>query len=91
MADFMMVMMGEASRGVWDSYIKKLIDTGKFRGGSALGRGTSVSKNTADGESTVTGFIRLVAADLDEARTLLEGNPLYEAGGTIELLEEVQE
>ncbi len=89
MADFVMVMMGSASKGDWDTYIEKLIASGGFRGGSSLGNGVAVVKGAEDSECTITGFMRLSADSLDEARELLEGNPLYEAGGRVELLEEV--
>jgi hypothetical protein len=89
MADFMMVMMGTASVGDWETYIGTLIESGKFRGGSSLGRGVSVCKDKIDGECTITGYIRFVAEDLEEAKLLLAGNPLYEAGGCVELLEEI--
>ena len=89
MAQFVMVMMGSASSGDWDSYIDRLIQSGSFRGGSSLGRGARISKDGSDGDCSVTGYMRLEVADLDEARKLVAGNPLYEAGGYIELLEEI--
>ena len=33
----------------------------------------------------LTGYIRVQAESLADARRLLEGNPVYEAGGTIEI------
>lgn len=89
MAQYVMIMMGSASSGDWDTYIGKLIESGGFRGGSSLGRGARICRGRGDGECSITGYIRLEAADLAEARQLIEGNPLYEAGGTIELLEEI--
>ena len=91
MADFVMVMMGSASKGDWDTYIEKLIASGKFRGGSSLGKGIAAVKGSEESECTVTGYIRLAASSLDDVKELLEGNPLYEAGGRIELLEEIPE
>jgi hypothetical protein len=44
MPDDMMVMLGSASAGDWDGYIKKLIASGKFRGGSSLGNGILMTK-----------------------------------------------
>jgi hypothetical protein len=35
----------------------------------------------------VTGFLRIRAASLDEAASFLAGNPVFEAGGTVELRE----
>jgi hypothetical protein len=34
-----------------------------------------------------SGYIRVQASDLDAARELVAGNPVYEAGGTIEVRE----
>ncbi|MEE4281074.1 MAG: hypothetical protein V2I41_03960, partial [Pseudomonadales bacterium] len=58
-------------------------------GGSSLGNGISVSKGRSDGTCEVTGFMRFSAESIDEVRKLVSGNPLYEAGGRIELLEEI--
>jgi hypothetical protein len=33
------------------------------------------------------GFIRITARDLDHAQSFLDGNPVYEAGGTVEIRE----
>jgi len=35
----------------------------------------------------IGGFIRVMARDLAHARSLLPGNPVYEAGGTVEIRE----
>ena len=89
MTDYVMVMMGSASSGDWDAYVESLIESGKFRGGSSLANGISVSKGQADGDCRVTGYLRFSADSIDEVRQLIVGNPLHEAGGCIELLEEV--
>lgn len=87
MAEFMMIMKRAGTNDGWDGYIKRLIATGKFRGGSALGNGISVQKGHPDAACVVTGYMRFEAADVDEARSLLDGNPHYEAGGEVELVE----
>ncbi len=89
MAQFIMIMMGDASNGDWEAYIDRLVELGKLRGGSSLGNGARVSRGSSDQACSATGYIRLEVADLEEARSLLPGNPLYEAGGVVELLEEV--
>jgi len=89
MADYVMLMMGSASDGDWDTYIESLVDSGTFRGGSSLGNGISVSKGRSDGTCEITGFMRFSADSIEEVRKLIVGNPLYEAGGRIELLEEI--
>ena len=86
-----MVMIGTASSGDWDSYVGSLVDSGMFRGGSSLGNGVSVSKVKEDGECTVTGYMRFSADDIEDVKRLVIGNPLYEAGGRVELLEEIIE
>ena len=35
----------------------------------------------------LTGFVRVRAASLEEAKRFLVGNPVYEAGGTVEIRE----
>lgn len=89
MPEYVMIMMGSASDGDWDTYVESLIESGKFRGGSSLGNGISVAKGAKDGECQVTGFMRFSADNIEEIRHLLAGNPLYEAGGRIEVIEEI--
>jgi len=82
-------MIGSGPNSDWEAYIDTLAKSGKLRGGSSLGNGIKVSKGLPDDECSVTGYIRLEVSDLDEAKLLLKGNPLYEAGGFVELLAEV--
>lgn len=89
MADFVMIMMGTASDGDWDAYVEKLLGSGRFRGGSSLGNGVALTKGENDGECRITGYIRLTSDSIDDAKILVAGNPLYEAGGRVELLEEI--
>jgi hypothetical protein len=35
----------------------------------------------------LTGYIRVTADSIDQARSLLTGNPHFEAGGTVEIRE----
>ena len=84
-----MIMMGSGSQGDWDSYIERLIESGMFRGGSSLGNGVSVSKEDGDGQCQISGYMRFSAENLNEVRAHLQGNPLYESGGRIEILEEI--
>jgi hypothetical protein len=89
MADYVMLMMGSESAGDWEIYLEKLIASGKFRGGSSLGHGVSMAKGQGDEASEVTGYMRFEADSIEEVRALLSGNPLYEAGGRVEILEEI--
>lgn len=91
MANFVMLMSDTNNTGDWDLYIQKLISSGKFRGGTSLGHGVRVQRDQGDSACTVTGIIRLEVNNLDEAKALLDGNPAYEAGYPVELLEEIEE
>ena len=73
----------------WATYIAKLQATGNFGGGSAIGTGECVTKSGAVQEITshLTGYVRVQAENMHHARKLLEGNPLFEAGGTVEIRE----
>ena len=84
-----MLMKGSTASGDWDDYIEKLVSSGKFRGGSSLGNGVSVVKGKVDGGFEVTGYMRFSAESIEEVKELIDGNPVYEAGGSIELLEEI--
>ena len=90
MSQFLMVMKGSAAGGDWEGYVETLIDKDKFRGGSSLGNGVCIVKNGDESSCIVTGYIRFTAENIAEAKSLLVGNPVYESGGAIELLEEVQ-
>jgi hypothetical protein len=45
----------------------------------------------APSEPSIEGFIRIEAKDAEEAQKVLEGNPNYEAGGTVEVRELLQD
>ncbi|WP_068874413.1 MULTISPECIES: YciI family protein [unclassified Phenylobacterium] len=73
----------------WDPYLTRLREAGVFQGGSAIGQGHCVKKSGAAPEPTahISSFVRVTAKDLEEARGLLSGNPVFEAGGTVEIRE----
>ncbi len=92
MAEFMLLMHALPdgdSENAWETYLEKLGQSGHLRGGSVIGDGKCFVKNGIAPEVTahINGFIRIDAASLEEAATLLEGNPVYEAGGTVEIRE----
>ena len=62
---------------------------GAFDGGSAIGGGVALRKEgePATLSSGLTGYIRGQADDLAGAQALVAGNPVYEAGGTVEVRE----
>ena len=79
---------GDRSRE-WATYFAKLRQAGAFQGGSAIGNGICASKSGAVRDITrhLSGYIRIRAADLNHARELVDGNPVFEAGGTVEIRE----
>ena len=92
MPDYLLMMHGDAAdaaAGDWRAYIASLQQAGRFQGGSAIGPGLCVRKSgAAPGIShRITGYIRIAAHSLDDARKLLHGNPVFEAGGTVEIRE----
>lgn len=74
----------------WAQYLARLRGTGQFDGGSAIGVGERVRKHQP-GQATTggpSGFIRVRAASLQAAKEqFLAGNPVYEAGGTVDVRE----
>jgi len=73
----------------WGQYIAMLRSTGQFDGGSSMGRGERLRKNQSSQPTgnDLGGFIRVRAVSLESARQFLAGNPVYEAGGTVEIRE----
>jgi hypothetical protein len=80
---------GDESGGDWGSYIGGLQASGNFQGGGAMGAGVCERKSGAAPAVSghLTGFICIRADSLDDARRLLVGNPVFEAGGTVEIRE----
>ncbi len=93
MKDYILFMRSdrpaEGSDAGWDLYLQGLRRSGRFDGGSSIGAGRCVSRSGAEqpGLSPVSGYLRVRAESLDDAVALLQGNPVYEAGGTIEVRE----
>lgn len=74
----------------WGQYLTRLRSTGQFDGGSAIGPGERVRKGQPSQAATggPSGFIRVRADSLQAAKQqFLAGNPVYEAGGTVEVRE----
>jgi hypothetical protein len=92
MPDYLLLMhddTAEPGSDDWSPYIGGLRASGNFQGGSAIGAGVCVRKSGAPPAITghLAGFIRVGADSLDHARTLVIGNPVFEAGGTVEIRE----
>jgi hypothetical protein len=92
MPDYLFLMHDDAPDGAdeeWDAYLARLRATGRFQGGSAIGDGVCVRRSGPIPAiaGNITGFIRISAENLADARAMLAGNPVYEAGGTVEIRE----
>ncbi len=77
----------------WGPYLATLRASGRFDGGSSIGGGVSCSKGSGDGPvaTPVVGYLLVSGTDLADVRGLLAGNPTYEAGGTVEIRELVED
>ena len=94
MNEYILFMHDDAPEGgdrsqAWAAYFAKLRQAGVFDGGSAIGEGLCVAKSKPAPGITrhLSGYIRIRAADLAQARDLVAGNPVFEAGGTVEIRE----
>lgn len=91
MPEYMFLMHDDtvADEPDWELYLRTLQQAGVFDGGSAIGDGVCLRKTGQPGPLTthLAGYIRVMARDLDQAKALLDGNPVWEAGGTVEIRE----
>ena len=91
MPDYIFLMHDDsgADEASWERYLGKLRQRGAFQGGSAIGDGVCARKTGAVPAITahLAGYIRVTAENLVAAKSLLAGNPVYEAGGTVEIRE----
>lgn len=73
----------------WDAYIGRLAASGRFDGGSSIGPGACVRNGDAPPPSVspLSGYLRVRAAGIDDAKRFLAGNPAFEAGATVEIRE----
>lgn len=76
-----------SSDAAWSSYFARLRASGAFEGGSAIGPGEVVRKDGAARPTTnhLSGYIRIRADSLDDAKRLVRGNPVFESGGSVEV------
>jgi hypothetical protein len=96
MPDYLILMHGDAldtpvdgRSDDWGPYLEKLKTAGNFEGGSAIRSGVCIRKagSTPPITDHLVGFIRIHADSLARAESLIAGNPVFEAGGTIEIRE----
>ena len=79
----------------WSKYLDALYASGQFAEMSAIGGGLCCKKNQADlgahdrqqdqQQQQIVGSIRIRATNPLAAKQWLVGNPVYEAGGTVEI------
>lgn len=91
MPDYILLMHDDsaADDDAWGRYLQRLQQGGFFESGSAIGPGVALRKSGAPAPLTahLAGFIRVKADSLDQVKSLLTGNPVFEAGGTVEIRE----
>lgn len=77
----------------WGPYLSRLRRTEQFDGGSSIGVGSGHRKDgvAAPCAEQLVGYLMVRAVDVDAARSFLAGNPVYEAGGTVEIRELVED
>jgi len=89
MADYIFLMHDDAvaEEQDWGPYLHSLRQRGIFQGGSAIGDGVCVRKSgkAAPLSAQLAGFVRVRAGSIEQAKALLSGNPVFEAGGTVEI------
>ncbi len=73
----------------WQPYLDMLSSAGALRRGSAIGPGFCMRRSgpVPDVSRQIVGYVKIEARDLNHARELVQGNPVYEAGGTVEIRE----
>jgi hypothetical protein len=91
--DYLLLMHNDTTAAIaddaWSDYLGRLQSDKCFQGGSAIGDGVCARREgvAPDISRHLSGFIRVSAANLNAARALLAGNPVFEAGGTVQIRE----
>ena len=100
MNDYLLLMHDDApdreqaeSGEQWGSYLAVLRASGNFDGGSSIGPGMLFRKGLATlvVKGKLSGYLRIRARSLEEASGFMAGNPVFEAGGTVEVRELVKD
>jgi hypothetical protein len=96
MKDYILLMHDDAKSPslardplAWDKYLEAVRRTTHFLGGSSIGAGACFARAGSSKPITahIVGYLRVRAASLEDARKFLLDNPVYEAGGTVEIRE----
>jgi hypothetical protein len=97
MGRFLLVMHDDTTEAeateAWGPYLAALRVSGRFEGGSSIGSvvASRLSGEPVVRESSVVGYLVVQADDVDDARSFLVDNPVYVAGGTVEICELVED
>jgi hypothetical protein len=77
----------------WGPYLSNLRRGERFDGGSSIAAGRGHRKDGAPAPCAdhVVGYLIVHAIDVEAAGAFLHGNPVYEAGGTVEIRELVED
>jgi hypothetical protein len=77
----------------WGAYLDRLRSSGRFDGGSSIGDGAAhrLDGRPAAASKSLVGYLLIQAGSLANAQAVLAGNPVYEAGGTVEIRELVED
>jgi hypothetical protein len=91
MPEYILLMHGDVADDLdaWRPYFERLRRSAQFEGGSAIGDGVCLKKDgtTLPTTQSLVGYICVTAESIEHAKSLLPGNPHYEAGGAIEVRE----
>lgn len=94
--DYLMLMHSDAPDGgqprpsaEWSEYFDALNAEHSFEGGSSIGGGVCLNHDHPPPSISghIFGYIRIRARGLEHAETLAKRNPVYRAGGTVEIRE----
>ena len=78
----------EPTREEWDQFFGLARESGLFRGGSAIGRRSTIgNKEVPDSTDQIGGYMRFDSETLGKLAVLLEQHPIVLHGGTVELCE----
>ena len=78
----------QSTKEEWDTFFNLARECGSFRGGSAIGKRSTVgSKDVPDLTDHIGGFMRFDSDTLDDLTELLGRHPTVLHGGTIEICE----
>jgi hypothetical protein len=96
MKDYILFMHNDAPDGgkprpaaEWSSYFEKLNAEHVFEGGASIGGGVCMNKSGSAPQISdrIFGYIRLRVRDINHAKELVELNPVFQAGGSVEIRE----